>query len=71
VTTLDSPSNALGYKCSQCKELYTVDLFVPVDVWERIRPERSIDGGGLLCGSCIMKRMEAVHGFETWKIARV
>lgn len=39
--------------------MYRVDLIVPDDVWERIKPPGKPEGAGLLCGSCIMEKIEA------------
>lgn len=57
-----------GCKCQGCGNRYTVDLLVPDSVWEQIRPSESTGIGGLLCGACIMQRIEAASGFAAWKI---
>lgn len=45
----------LGCLCRDCGHRYRVDLGVPDDVWARIGMPA---GGGLLCGSCLMRRVE-------------
>ena len=57
-----------GCKCHGCGNRYTVDLLVPDSIWEQIRPSESTGIGGLLCGPCIMQRIEAASGFAAWKI---
>jgi hypothetical protein len=34
---------------------------IPDDLWERIRPENKSAGGGLLCGPCILERIEGLR----------
>lgn len=42
--------------CHECKTPYYIDLNIPDELWQRIgMPEHS----GLLCGICIMKRLES------------
>lgn len=45
-----------GCTCKDCGNKYRLDLNVPNYIWEEIKPANN----GLLCGSCIMKRMETV-----------
>lgn len=47
--------------CQGCHRPYYVDLMVPDDLWERIKPEGKPPGGGLLCPSCIGWRIEDLH----------
>lgn len=47
----------MACKCQGCGSYYSVDFLVPDDVWEKIRPEGSHDGGGFLCGHCIVTRI--------------
>ena len=48
----------MSCKCQTCGAQYRVDLLIPDDIWERIKPLSKPDGAGLLCGSCIMERLE-------------
>jgi hypothetical protein len=34
------------------------------DKWEEIKPKDSVKGAGLLCGSCIMNRLEAMNNYD-------
>lgn len=46
-------------ECKDCGELYSdmgVDITFPEEQWKLIFPEES----GLLCASCIMKRVEKI-----------
>ena len=57
-----------GCLCQGCGKRYKVDLIIPNDVWAKICPNKnSIDplyGSGLLCGVCIMQRVEDLDEFE-------
>ena len=46
--------------CQQCGRNYRVDLIVPDDVWEKIKPDGKAKGAGLLCGACILNKIEAL-----------
>lgn len=46
--------------CQGCFKPYRVDLLVPDEVWERIKPEGKPVGAGLLCPECIGRRVEAL-----------
>ena len=50
----------MSYKCQECDNNYKIDILIPDDLWEKISPKK-IDGwksGGLLCGICIIKKIE-------------
>lgn len=44
--------------CQHCGGRYRVDLIVPDHIWEKIKPPGKPEGAGLLCGVCIMKKIE-------------
>ena len=48
----------MSCKCQECGRQYKVDLLIPNDLWEKIKPAGKPEGAGLLCGSCIMDRIE-------------
>lgn len=52
-----------GCICQDCGKNYTVDLIIPDKLWEEIKPPAKPEGAGLLCGACIMARIELVKGF--------
>lgn len=58
-----------GCKCQACGSKYSVDLIVPDDAWEQIKPEGKELGAGLLCASCIMSRLMAI-GWSVGHLAK-
>lgn len=50
----------MSCRCQGCGREYLIDLRVRDEVWERIKPQGEPFGGGLLCGTCIVNRLEAV-----------
>lgn len=50
----------MSCKCQDCGKLYKVDVIVPDALWERIKPAGKPVGAGLLCGSCIITRIESI-----------
>lgn len=53
-----------GCACQGCGLWYKVDVQVSDDLWERIKPEGKPEGAGLLCGRCILARIEALDQFD-------
>lgn len=56
-----------GCTCQSCGKTFRVDIIVPDYLWEKIKPEGKPKGGGLLCGSCIMERLESM-GFGVFML---
>ena len=54
--------------CQSCGRKYKVDLLVPNRIWEKIRPEGKPKRGGLLCGICIIERVEVLNKCTYLKI---
>jgi len=54
----------MSCKCQICGKQYKVDLLIPAELWERIKPEGKPEDTGLMCGSCIMKRIEALDEYN-------
>ena len=53
-------------KCQDCGELYKIDLNIPNKIWDKISC-----GLNLLCGSCIMKRIEIVYNdYDCWDLVK-
>lgn len=46
--------------CQECGRQYRVDLIVEDSLWEEIRPDWCPPGGGMLCGICIMEKIESL-----------
>ena len=61
----------VGCTCQGCGCRFTVDVLVPDEVWEKIKPEGKPEGAGLLCGACIMERIEQASGYDAWRLVRV
>jgi len=55
--------------CQGCGRQYTMDLIVPDYVWEKIKPEGKAKGAGLLCGCCIIQRLESILSYSTFHLA--
>lgn len=53
----------MSCKCQDCGNKYDIDLMIPDELWVQIKPEGKSNWGGLLCGSCIMKRLEELSLF--------
>ena len=62
--------NVDGCMCQGCGNKYKVDLIIPDDLWNRIKPKGKELGAGLLCGSCIMSRIENGSDFDYWKLVK-
>jgi len=55
----------MGCVCQECGREFKVDLNIPNRIWEKIKPAGKDKGAGLLCGSCIMNKIESFgeYGF--------
>lgn len=53
----------MSCRCQGCGDKYSVDLIVPDELWEKIKLSSKPEGAGLLCGSCIMSRIEELGDF--------
>jgi hypothetical protein len=52
-----------GCECQRCGRRYKLDVTVPDHIWEKIKP-LGPPGSGLLCGQCIVWRVEdRITGF--------
>ena len=57
--------------CQRCKKKYTVDLIIPDLLWEKVKSNRKTLDAGLLCGACIMARVEQISGYDYWYLAKI
>ena len=57
--------------CQDCGNQYKVDLIIPNDLWEKIKPDGKPKGGGLLCGICIMNRIEKMSSYDYWYLKKI
>lgn len=60
-----------GCLCQACGRRYKIDLMIPDELWERVRPKDKEGAGGLLCGQCIMSLIESLNDFGAWQLAPV
>lgn len=53
----------MEHKCQGCGIEYKGDLIIPDELWVKISPHpvEGFKGGGLLCGKCIMEKLEAME----------
>lgn len=56
--------------CQQCGRKFQVDILVPDELWEQIKPEGKPEGGGLLCGGCITEALEQ-GGYSAWRLTEI
>ncbi len=52
--------------CQGCGLEYKVDITIPDELWKKIKPEKKPGEAGLLCGSCIMKKIEETGDYDYW-----
>jgi hypothetical protein len=50
--------------CQGCGRKFKVDLIIPDKLWKKIKPIDKPKGGGLLCGACIMTRLESLNKYN-------
>lgn len=55
-----------GVKCQSCGKTYTVDLNIPDRLWNEIADEEE----NLLCGECIMRRIEQFSSYDYWFLTK-
>lgn len=49
-------------KCQECGIDYETDILIPDTLWEEIKPVGKAEGAGLLCPSCIGRKIEEMAG---------
>ena len=57
--------------CQDCGKKYKIDLLISATLWEKIKPKDKAPGAGLLCGSCIMERLEIISDYGVWKLRKL
>lgn len=58
-------------KCQGCGNLYYIDIGVPDKVWEQIKPKGKPKGAGLLCGVCIITKLEAKKKHDAFELKEI
>lgn len=54
----------MACKCQECRKMFKIDLLIP----DKLRPIVKASGSGLLCGSCIMKKLERLDKYQAWEL---
>lgn len=54
--------------CQGCGNKYKLDLLIPDQLWEQIKPIGKPKGAGLLCPTCIVTRIENTFGYEAMTV---
>jgi len=54
--------------CQECGHRYRVDIDLPDVLWDRIRPAGKEPGAGMLCGACIVQRIEGLGEYGVLRI---
>jgi hypothetical protein len=57
--------------CQDCGNNFKVDFLIGDDLWEKIKPAHKPVGGGLLCGQCILKRIECIGEYGAFRLSRI
>lgn len=57
--------------CQVCGEGYKVDLMIDDVLWEKIKPENKPFGSGLMCGVCIMQKIEFLSDFSAYLLVEI
>ena len=61
----------MSCKCQECGRQYKVDIMVPDELWENyIKPKTKQKGAGLLCGKCIMLKIEEMNKYDYWYLTK-
>jgi hypothetical protein len=55
--------------CQECNHSYKVDIIVDDTLWEKIKPKGKPKGSGLLCGQCIMNKIENFDEYAMYKLS--
>lgn len=61
----------MSCKCQGCGEKYKIDIMVIDGLWEKIKPMGKSVGGGLLCGKCILTRIEKIIGYSSFTLKEI
>jgi hypothetical protein len=61
----------MSCKCQACGSYFKVDIIVPNELWERIKPPGKSEDAGLLCGPCIAQLIEANSDYDCFELRRM
>lgn len=54
-------------RCQGCWNTFKLDLLIPDELWEQIKPEGKLKGAGLLCPTCIVRKIENIYNYAAMK----
>lgn len=57
--------------CQNCGKEYKIDLNISDELWEQIKPKGKTKGAGLLCGSCIMEKLEDILNYSAFDLVEI
>lgn len=60
----------MSCKCQRCNKQYKVDVMVSDKLWEEIKPKHKPKGAGLLCGTCIIEKIEAKNEYNYYQLKK-
>lgn len=52
--------------CQICGNRYKVDINIPDELWEKIRNKKN-----LLCGKCIIERVELINEYNAYQLVKL
>lgn len=58
----------MACSCQGCGKNYRVDVLVPDALWRVITPRPETITGGLLCGTCIVTRIETLGDYAAFNL---
>ena len=60
----------MSCKCQKCGKQYKIDLMISDNLWNQVKLKEK---SGLLCGSCIMSRLEGIRnlGYIAFKLKKI
>jgi len=61
----------MSCKCHECGKQYKIDLIIPDELWEQIKPNGKLLGASLLCSLCIMEKLEKMDKYDYWYITKL
>ena len=61
----------MSCKCQCCWNDYKVDVIVPDELWREIKPKQKPEMGGLLCGKCIITKIESTDEYMAYELVEI
>ena len=62
----------MSCKCQICGKQYKVDILITDELWEnKVKLPSNTKGDGLLCGECIIRRIETFSDYSAYKLTPI